>query len=102
MQRYVELFHVPMMVGVGAAFDYHTGRIHDSPEWVKQAGLQWLHRLVQDPRRLWKRYLRNNPAFLWRITLQLIAERISPPPATSTRTPAAKAKEDSLNTSALA
>ncbi|HKO18739.1 MAG TPA: WecB/TagA/CpsF family glycosyltransferase, partial [Acidobacteriaceae bacterium] len=103
MQRYVKLFNAPIMVGVGAAFDYHTGRIRDSPEWVKRAGLQWFHRLMQDPRRLWKRYLRNNPAFILRITLQLLTERISPPVTPApVRQPSAKVKEESLNTSALA
>jgi N-acetylglucosaminyldiphosphoundecaprenol N-acetyl-beta-D-mannosaminyltransferase len=71
MARYIDRLQVPLMVGVGAAFDYHTGRINDCSDWIKRAGLQWLHRLLQDPGRLWKRYLRNNPAFLWRITLQL-------------------------------
>lgn len=102
MQRYVKLFDALVMVGVGAAFDYHTNRIRDSAEWVKRAGLQWLHRLIQDPRRLWKRYLRNNPVFIWRITLQLLAERRSPPVITNpSLRPAAKVKEESLNTSAL-
>ena len=67
MAEFVDRLHVPMLVGVGAAFDYHTGRIRDCPRWVKRAGLQWLHRLAQDPKRLWKRYLRNNPAFVWRL-----------------------------------
>ena len=71
MAQYVDYFQVPLMVGVGAAFDFHTGAIRDCSSWVKSAGLQWLHRLVQDPGRLWKRYLRNNPAFLWHIALQL-------------------------------
>jgi N-acetylglucosaminyldiphosphoundecaprenol N-acetyl-beta-D-mannosaminyltransferase len=60
-----------IMVGVGAAFDLHTGLIKDAPDWVKSWGLQWLHRLMQDPVRLWSRYLLNNPKFLWKITLQL-------------------------------
>lgn len=67
MAEFVERLHVPMLVGVGAAFDYHTGKIRDCPQWIKRAGLQWLHRLAQDPKRLWKRYLRNNPAFVWRL-----------------------------------
>ena len=103
MQRYAKLLDTRIMVGVGAAFDYHTGRIRDSAEWVKKAGLQWFHRLIQDPRRLWKRYLRNNPAFLWRITLQLLSERSSAPAATpAALQPAANVKKESLNTSALA
>ena len=65
MAQYVLRFNVPLMVGVGAAFDFHTGRIRDCPRWIKCAGLQWLHRLIQEPGRLWKRYLLNNPAFLW-------------------------------------
>ena len=72
MARYVDLLQVPLLVGVGAAFDYHTGRISDCSDWVKRAGLQWMHRLLQDPARLWKRYLRCNPAFLWKITLQML------------------------------
>jgi N-acetylglucosaminyldiphosphoundecaprenol N-acetyl-beta-D-mannosaminyltransferase len=71
MAQYVDRLQVPLLVGVGAAFDYHTGRIRECPDWIKRAGLQWLHRLMQDPRRLWRRYLRNNPAFLWHIAWQL-------------------------------
>lgn len=75
MHRYLPLLDTRIMFGVGAAFDYHTGRIRDCSAWIKRAGLQWLHRLLQDPRRLWRRYLRNNPAFLWHITLQLAGLR---------------------------
>jgi len=75
MRRYMREFDTHVMFGVGAAFDFHTGRIRDCSEWVKRAGLQWVHRLVQDPKRLWWRYLRNNPAFLWQITLQLTGLR---------------------------
>jgi N-acetylglucosaminyldiphosphoundecaprenol N-acetyl-beta-D-mannosaminyltransferase len=71
MRRYLPMLETTLMFGVGAAFDFHTGRIRDSSEWLKRAGLQWLHRLVQDPRHLWWRYLRNNPEFMWRIALQL-------------------------------
>jgi N-acetylglucosaminyldiphosphoundecaprenol N-acetyl-beta-D-mannosaminyltransferase len=61
-----------VMVGVGAAFDIHTGRVSDAPGWVKSAGLQWLHRLCQEPSRLWKRYLLNNSEFVFRIALQFM------------------------------
>jgi N-acetylglucosaminyldiphosphoundecaprenol N-acetyl-beta-D-mannosaminyltransferase len=71
MAQYVDYLQAPMMCGVGAAFDFHTGAIRDCSQWVKRAGLQWVHRLIQDPTHLWKRYLRNNPAFLWHIALQL-------------------------------
>ena len=75
MAEYVDRLRVPLLVGVGAAFDFHTGRIDDAPAWMKRTGLQWLHRLLQDPGRLWKRYLRNNPSFVWRITLQFFKQR---------------------------
>jgi N-acetylglucosaminyldiphosphoundecaprenol N-acetyl-beta-D-mannosaminyltransferase len=78
MAHYIDRLEVPLLVGVGAAFDYHTGRIRDCPHWIKRAGLQWLHRLVQDPRRLWRRYLLNNPAFVWNIALQLLKLRQYP------------------------
>jgi N-acetylglucosaminyldiphosphoundecaprenol N-acetyl-beta-D-mannosaminyltransferase len=79
MARFLPLLDTKLMFGVGAAFDFHAGRIRDCADWIKRAGLQWLHRLLQDPRRLWKRYLRNNPAFLWHIALQLTGLRRYPP-----------------------
>ena len=78
MEQYIKRLQVPLLVGVGAAFDYHTGRIRDCPEWVKRSGLQWLHRLMQDPKRLWRRYLHNNPAFLWHIACQISGVRRYP------------------------
>jgi N-acetylglucosaminyldiphosphoundecaprenol N-acetyl-beta-D-mannosaminyltransferase len=75
MASYIEKLDVKLMVGVGAAFDIHTGRIKDAPNWMKQAGMQWLHRLVQDPRRLWRRYCVNNPRFIWNIGLQFLGLR---------------------------
>ena len=56
-----------VLIGVGAAFDLHTGRIRQAPSWMQRSGLEWLFRLAIEPRRLWRRYLRNNPAFLWRV-----------------------------------
>jgi len=80
MVRFLPRLESTLMFGVGAAFDFHTGRIKDSPQWVKRAGMQWLHRLIQDPRRLFWRYLRNNSAFLWHISLQLTGLRTYPQP----------------------
>jgi N-acetylglucosaminyldiphosphoundecaprenol N-acetyl-beta-D-mannosaminyltransferase len=78
MMRFLPLLDSTLMFGVGAAFDFHTGRIKDAPQWVKRAGLQWLHRLMQDPRRLFWRYCRSNSAFLWHIALQLTGLRTYP------------------------
>ena len=72
MAHYMERLNTKLLIGVGAAFDIHTGRINDAPSWVKRSGLQWLHRLIQEPRRLWKRYLINNPKFVGRVIVQLI------------------------------
>jgi N-acetylglucosaminyldiphosphoundecaprenol N-acetyl-beta-D-mannosaminyltransferase len=91
MAEYLSRLATTLMIGVGAAFDFHTGRISDSPTWAKQMGLQWLHRLVQDPRRLWRRYLLNNPPFVWNAALQLLRIRTFPLDAAhghSLRTPA--------------
>jgi N-acetylglucosaminyldiphosphoundecaprenol N-acetyl-beta-D-mannosaminyltransferase len=71
MHENVHSLHCKVMVGVGAAFDIHTGHLNDAPQWIKNSGLQWLHRLSQEPARLWRRYLFNNSAFLIRIALQI-------------------------------
>jgi N-acetylglucosaminyldiphosphoundecaprenol N-acetyl-beta-D-mannosaminyltransferase len=71
MARYLPVLDTKLMIGVGAAFLFHTGAIQDSPGWVKDAGLQWLHRLLQEPSRLWRRYLLNIPLFIFYALLQL-------------------------------
>ncbi len=70
--RYLPQLEAKIFISVGAAFDIHTGRILDSPTWVKKTGLQWFHRLIQEPGRLWKRYLINNPKFLYMMGMQLL------------------------------
>lgn len=59
-----------VLIGVGAAFDYNTGRLSRAPSWMQNFALEWLYRLIQEPGRLWRRYLRNNPLFLWYILCQ--------------------------------
>ena len=75
MARMIDRLDTRLMVGVGAAFDLHAGLLADAPPWMKGCGLQWLHRLAKEPRRLWRRYLTNNPRFLWDIALQLSGVR---------------------------
>ena len=75
MAQYLSKLDTKVMIGVGAAFDIHTGRIKESPEWLKATGMQWFHRMCQEPGRLWKRYLYNNPRFIVRITAQLLGFR---------------------------
>ena len=71
MARMIHRLDTQLMVGVGAAFDIHAGLRADAPKWIKSSGLQWLHRLLQEPNRLWRRYFANNPRFVWNVALQL-------------------------------
>ena len=63
---------VPVMVGVGAAFDLTSGRVRQAPRWIREHGLEWLFRLLQEPRRLWHRYLVLGPQFVWYSTLEAL------------------------------
>jgi N-acetylglucosaminyldiphosphoundecaprenol N-acetyl-beta-D-mannosaminyltransferase len=54
----------PVLIGVGAAFDFHAGLIPQAPQWMQDLGLEWTFRLAHEPRRLWRRYARYNPRFL--------------------------------------
>ena len=72
MAHYCRALDVKLMVGVGAAFDIHSGTIKEAPQWLKACGLQWVHRLALEPRRLWRRYLICVPSFTWKIGLQLL------------------------------
>lgn len=67
-----------VMLGVGAAFDFLAGTKRKAPTWMQRAGLEWLFRLAEEPRRLWRRYLLNNPRFLMLFSRQLVAERTDP------------------------
>ncbi|MCI5584718.1 MAG: WecB/TagA/CpsF family glycosyltransferase [Lachnospiraceae bacterium] len=58
-----------LMFGVGAGFDYHAGKLKRAPRWMQRMSLEWLMRLLQDPRRLWKRYLVTNIKFIWYILI---------------------------------
>jgi N-acetylglucosaminyldiphosphoundecaprenol N-acetyl-beta-D-mannosaminyltransferase len=60
-----------VQVCVGAAFDYHSGVRKRVPKWFRKRGLEWLFRLVQDPRRLWLRYITTNSLFIWKIVLSV-------------------------------
>lgn len=64
-----------VMLGVGAAFDFHAGTVVRAPEWMQRNGLEWLHRLASEPRRLWKRYLFTNTLFILGAARQLLAGR---------------------------
>ena len=64
-----------VMLGVGAAFDFISGNKRNAPRWIQRAGFEWLFRLISEPRRLWKRYLKHNPRFVWYFILQLLGKK---------------------------
>ncbi|WP_236262190.1 WecB/TagA/CpsF family glycosyltransferase [Conexibacter woesei] len=65
----------PVLVGVGAAFDFHAGLVPQAPHWMQRSGLEWAFRLKQEPRRLWKRYARHNPRFVAGFARQWASDR---------------------------
>jgi N-acetylglucosaminyldiphosphoundecaprenol N-acetyl-beta-D-mannosaminyltransferase len=94
MARYIGTLPVRLMVGVGAAFDLNAGLLKDSPEWVQKCGLQWAHRLWQEPRRLWRRYLLSIPRFIWLYSLQRLGVHAYelPPPCNPLHSPSIAAE----------
>lgn len=74
MADHVGRLNAPVLVGVGAAFDFHAGIKRQAPIWVQRSGFEWLFRLITEPRRLWRRYLTNNPRFVWLILQQLMGK----------------------------
>ena len=87
MADYLPKLEVTVMVGVGAAFDFLSGRGQQAPRWIQQAGLEWFYRLCQEPRRLWRRYLLHTPLFLPLWFMQL-AGMLRDPPALQPQTAA--------------
>ncbi len=64
MAAHLGRLDVPVMIGVGAAFDFLSGVKKQAPRWIQRSGFEWLYRLVTEPRRLWRRYLKIVPLFL--------------------------------------
>lgn len=60
----------PVAMGVGGLFDFYSGRIRRAPQWMREIGLEWVYRLLQEPGRMWRRYIIGNPVFLYRVWLQ--------------------------------
>ena len=72
MHEHLGRVSAPVMIGVGAAFDFHAGVKRQAPRWMQRSGLEWSFRLLSEPRRLWRRYLINNPLFIWMVLLQAL------------------------------
>src|SRR5687767_9466908 len=75
MARMRERLNVPVMCAVGAAFDFHAGRISQAPRWMQQRGLEWIYRIAQEPRRLLPRYLYFNPRFVLAFARQYLTRQ---------------------------
>ncbi|HEY5044213.1 MAG TPA: WecB/TagA/CpsF family glycosyltransferase [Verrucomicrobiae bacterium] len=80
MAEFLPKLDVTLMIGVGAAFDFHSGRVKQAPRWMQRSGLEWFYRLCLEPRRLAKRYFRNNPLFLLKFFCQLTGLKKYPLP----------------------
>lgn len=75
MHRYRDKLDVPVMLGVGAAFDLNTGRLKQAPGWMRENGLEWFFRFLAEPRRLWRRYILNGSGFVWNVLLEMLGLR---------------------------
>ncbi len=80
MAEFLPKLDVTLMIGVGAAFDFHSGRVRQAPRWMQRSGLEWSYRLCCEPRRLAKRYFRNNPLFVLAFLGQLTGLKKYPSP----------------------
>jgi N-acetylglucosaminyldiphosphoundecaprenol N-acetyl-beta-D-mannosaminyltransferase len=69
MFEHVGRIHAPVIIGVGAAFDFHSGRIAWAPGWIRRIGMEWIYRLAREPGRMWRRNL-DSPRFLFRVLCQ--------------------------------
>ena len=76
--RHRALLRAPVLIAVGAAFDFHAGLLRQAPRWMQRSGFEWLFRLLQEPRRLAYRYLVYNPLFIFKVILQLTGLRRYP------------------------
>lgn len=75
MADHVGKLNSKVLIGVGAAFDFHTGLLRQAPAWIRKMGMEWFFRLCMEPGRLWKRYLKNNSRFLYRTLRQILTPR---------------------------
>jgi N-acetylglucosaminyldiphosphoundecaprenol N-acetyl-beta-D-mannosaminyltransferase len=68
---YLPKLNTTIMIGVGAAFDFHSGRVRQAPRWIQRSGFEWFFRMCHEPKRLWWRYCKNNPRFVLRLLCQI-------------------------------
>ena len=77
MARWAETLTVPIIHGVGGSFDVYAGKVSRAPVWMQRSGLEWLHRVLQEPQRMWRRYLTTNCLFVWRVGTSMLNKKRS-------------------------
>ena len=75
LAKYKDSLNVPFCMGVGGSFDVVAGKVKRAPVWMQRCGLEWLYRFLQEPRRMWRRYLVTNSAFIWLVIKAYIRQR---------------------------
>lgn len=77
LNRWINVMQVPFCMGVGGSFDIIAGRTKRAPVWMQNNGLEWCYRIYQEPRRLWKRYAKTNPLFVWMVLAEWLNGRMA-------------------------
>ncbi len=75
LNRWMDTMRVPFSMGVGGSFDIIAGRTKRAPRWMQKLGLEWLFRIYQEPRRMWKRYAKTNPVFVWMVLKEWVKQK---------------------------
>ena len=77
LKRWMSVMKVPFCMGVGGSFDIIAGRTKRAPVWMQKCGMEWFYRIMQEPRRMWKRYAKTNPVFVWMVLKEYVKVRKS-------------------------
>jgi N-acetylglucosaminyldiphosphoundecaprenol N-acetyl-beta-D-mannosaminyltransferase len=75
LNRWMTFMKVPFCMGVGGSFDIIAGKTKRAPKWMQKSGLEWCYRIYQEPRRMWKRYAKTNPIFMWMVVKEWIRRK---------------------------
>jgi exopolysaccharide biosynthesis WecB/TagA/CpsF family protein len=77
LYQHRDILNVPVSMGIGSSLDYLAGRLRRAPHWMQYWGLEWMYRLWQEPRRLWRRYLIDDPPFLYHLAREILRQRVN-------------------------
>lgn len=83
IEKWKDELGVQFVMGVGGTFDIVAGKTQRAPNWMQQNGLEWLYRIVQEPGRMWKRYLITNSKFMWMLGKEILKQKLAPTPNTT-------------------